>query len=572
MRSVRLNEPYGGPLQDLTVAPAERDELRRHAYTLPFLQLSLRSCFDLVLLATGGFSPLKGFLGRADYERVIAEMRLEDGTLFPVPIALPLPDDSSVAPGEEIALRDGRNVPVAVMHVREVFERSPRELLTLTDGDSADHPFATVMSTWGHRYVSGDLRVIEPPVPRWFRHLCRSPREVRDLLVARGRPEVVAFQTRNPLHRAHEELTKRAAAAVEGTLLLHPVIGPAMRDDIDPVTRARTYVAVLDRYYDQERTLLNLLPLAMRMMGPREVLLHAIIQRNYGATHLVVGRDHAGPGRNAAGQPIYPPLAAQEMMTRHAEEIGIEPLTFDPLVYSHRRRAFLPGPEVPASEATSISGTELRDEYLAMGKPIPEWFTRPETARILGETDPPTWQRGFCVWLTGLPAAGKSSIAELLEGHLVERGRTVTMLDGDAVRSHLSRGLGFSREDRDENVLRVGFVAREVVRHGGIAICALVSPFRSTRDRVRTRIGPRAFLEVFVDAPLQVCAQRDPKGLYARAREGKITDLTGVQQAYEPPEAPFLRLDTDRMEEEEACVALLDRMEAQGYLRPAVRR
>jgi sulfate adenylyltransferase len=377
----------------------------------------------------------------------------------------------------------------------------------------------------------------------------------------------VAFQTRNPLHRAHEELTKRAIEEVEGVLLLHPVVGLTKPGDVDHYTRVRTYKALSQRYYDSDRILLSLLPLAMRLAGPREALWHALIRRNYGANHLIVGRDHASPGVDSAGNAFYGPYDAQEMVEQFKEEMGINPVPFRELVYLPDEERYEEVTRAPGYTRTaSISGTQVREEYLNNGKRLPDWFTRPEVAEILAEAYPPRHRQGVCIWFTGLSGAGKSATAEMLTILLMERGRQVTVLDGDVVRTHLSKGLGFSREDRDANVRRIGFVASEIVRHGGIAICAAVSPYRATRNDVRNLISKGQFIEVFVNTPLEVCEERDVKGMYAKARRGEIKGFTGIDDAYEPPLHAEIMLDTTSNTLEENAFLLLEYLAERGFV------
>jgi sulfate adenylyltransferase len=382
---------------------------------------------------------------------------------------------------------------------------------------------------------------------------------------------VVAFQTRNPLHRVHEELTKRATAAVDGTLLLHPSVGMTRPGDVDHYTRVRTYRALADRYYDPDRVVLALLPLAMRMAGPREALWHALIRRNYGANHFIVGRDHASPGVDSTGKPFYGPYDAQDLMAQHQHELGVSMVPFQELVYLPDEDRYEEVDRIPAGTRTaSISGTQVRDEFLNRGQSLPPWFTRPETAEILAETYPPRHRQGVCVWFTGLSGAGKSTTAEVLTVLLLEHGRQVTLLDGDVVRTNLSSGLGFSKEDRDTNIRRIGFVAGEIARHGGIAVCAAISPYRSTRNEVRQIVGSDRFVEVFVDTPLEECERRDAKGMYARARRGEITGWTGIDDPYEAPAHAELVLDTVSHSAEDNARQILRLLADQGFVQVQV--
>lgn len=518
-----LIAPYGGKLVNLVVDGEERSELIRRASNLPSIQLSPRSLCDLELLATGAFSPVDRFTGKADYDRVLEEMRLADGTIFPIPITIPVTNKERVRVGQEIALRSVRNELIAVMTIEEAFPWDPLiEARHVCGTPDVRHPLVAEMHSWGRTYISGPIKVVNLPKHYDFAELRRTPAEVRRLLAEMGYANVVAFQTRNPMHRVHEGLTKRAADEVDGALLLHPVVGLTKPGDVDHYTRVRIYKVLVEKYYDQRRTLLSLLPLAMRMAGPREAAWHAIIRRNYGANYFIVGRDHASPGKDSAGQPCYGPYDAQNLLAELSPEIGVKMVPFKELVYLPGEDRYEQIDRVPAAvEKVSISGTQVRVEYLANGNKLPQWFTRPEVAAILANAYPPRHQQGFCVWFTGLCGAGKSTIANVLTELLAECGRQVTLLDGDVVRTHLSKGLGLSKEDRDTNIRRIGFVASEIVRHRGVAVCAAVSPYRAARNEVRSMFKRGHFTLVFVDTPLEVCEQRDSKGLYARARRDK---------------------------------------------------
>lgn len=569
--------PYGGKLIKLLVDGEERAELIRKASHLPSIQLSSRSLCDIELLASGAFSPLDRFMDKADYNRVLEEMRLADGTLFPIPITLPiavLPDQL----GREIALRSPSNELIAVMLVEEVFDWD-RTLESLQVYGTTDvrHPLVAEMASWAKSYVSGPLKVLNLPKHYDFPELRRTPEEVRKALRAMGYANVVAFQTRNPIHRAHEELTKRAADQVRGALLIHPVVGLTKPGDIDHYTRVRAYKVLVEKYYDGSRTILSLLPLAMRMAGPREAVWHAIIRRNYGANHFIVGRDHAGPGKDSKGRPFYGAYDAQNLLLQSEEEIGVKMVPFKELVYLPYEGRYEESDRIPkGTRVASISGTEVRADYLGNGKRLPEWFTRPEIAAVLSKVSPPGHQRGFCVWFTGLSGAGKSTIADILAILLMQHGKPATLLDGDVVRTHLSKGLGFSKDDRDVNIRRIGFVASEIVRHHGVAICAAVSPYRATRNECRSMVGEDRFIEIFVDTPLEICEQRDTKGMYAKARRGEVKSFTGVDDPYEPPANPEMRITTTDCSAEDNAYRivrylidkglLLDEVDERNYL------
>ncbi len=564
-----LIPPYGGALVDLRVPASAVERLKARASRLPSIQLSDRTSCDLELLACGGFSPLDRFMGRRDLESVLSGMRLADGTLFPIPITLPVAAAEAPAIGEEVALRNSHNELLAVLRVDEAYPWDADLFAEQTLGTrDPRHPLVAELASWGAVNLSGPLRVARLPEHFDFPRLRRTPAETRIALEELGYANVVAFQTRNPLHRVHEELTRRAAEEVGGSLLLHPSVGMTRPGDVDHYTRVRSYVALAERYYDARRTLLGLLPLAMRMAGPREALWHAVIRRNYGANHLIVGRDHASPGLDSHGRPFYEPYAAQELVQRYTPETGVAAVPFRELVYLPKLDRYEEVSRVPAdAEVRSLSGTQVREQFLDAGRPLPSWFTRPEVAEILAETYPPRHRQGVCVWFTGLSGSGKSTTAEALTVLLLERARQVTLLDGDVVRTHLSRGLGFSKEDRDTNIRRIGFVAAEIVRHGGTVVCAAISPYRATRNEVRAMVGGDRLVEVFMDTPLLVCEQRDPKGMYARARRGEIRGWTGIDDPYEAPEAPELALDTIEHDVASNARRVLDFLMARGFVR-----
>jgi sulfate adenylyltransferase len=564
-----LITPTGGTLVDLVV-PADRAEaVRARATALPSVQLSERALCDLELLATGGFSPLRRFMAREDYRRVVGEMRLSSGDLFPIPITLPIEHIDGIALDQDITLRDSKNNILAVMTVEEIYEWNREEVAREVFGTlDPRHPLVSEMGTWGRFNISGRMDVLQLPHHFDFTELRLTPTETRARLARFGRRNVVAFQTRNPLHRVHEELTKRATAEVDGVLLLHPVVGMTKPGDVDHFTRVRTYKALAAGYYDRNRILLALLPLAMRMAGPREALWHAVIRRNHGANHLIVGRDHASPGVDSKGKPFYGPYDAQQLVERHSKELGVAAVPFHELVYLPDENRYEQTSKLPAGARTaSISGTQVREEYLNRGRLLPSWFTRPAVAAILADTYPPRHRQGVCVWFTGLSGAGKSTTADVLTVLLLERGRQVTVLDGDVVRTHLSKGLGFSKDDRDTNIRRIGFVASEIVRHGGVAVCAAVSPYRSVRDEVRAMVGGDHFVEVFVDTPLEACEARDAKGMYAKARRGEIKGFTGIDDPYEPPVSPEIRLETIAASAEENARLILDHLILKGFIR-----
>jgi len=564
-----LISTYNDALVDLVVPKEEIEALRAYANGLPSIQLSARCVCDLELLATGAFTPLQRFMGKADHQRVLEEMRLVAGVVFPIPVTMPVDPTQTIGLDRDVALRDAKNELLAVLTIEEIYEWNLEDVAAKVFGTrDSRHPLVAEMNRWGKLNVSGRLKVIQLPRHYDFEDLRLTPSQTRAKLSSFGKPNIVAFQTRNPLHRVHEEMTKAAIEKLDGVLLLHPAVGMTKPGDIDHYTRVRTYKALAQSHYDKDRIVLSLLPLAMRMAGPREALWHAVIRRNYGANNLIVGRDHASPGVDSKGKPFYPPYGAQELVEQFSEEIGVGMIPFRELVYLPDEQRYEQISDVTARQKPLvISGTEARDEYLSKGRKLPEWFTRPEVGEILQEAYPPRHRQGVCVWFTGLSGAGKSTTAEVLAVKLLEYGRQVTVLDGDIVRTNLSKGLTFNKEDRDTNIRRIGFVAAEIVRHGGMVIAAAVSPYRATRNEVRALVGDERFLEVFVDTPLAVCEQRDTKGMYAKARRGEIKHFTGIDDPYEPPVSADITLDSVNQSPEENARVILEKLLAQGFIR-----
>ncbi|MGH8378526.1 MAG: bifunctional sulfate adenylyltransferase/adenylylsulfate kinase [Gammaproteobacteria bacterium] len=535
-------------VQERYVPADGRKALKALGLGLPAWDLAPRQLCDLELLLSGGFAPLTGFLSHADYGHVVDEMRLADGALWPIPITLDVTREfaAKLKPGGSVALRDPEGVLLAVLDVQDIWEPDlKREALSVFGTEDERHPSVFYLK---HRtnpvYIGGRLTGIEPPTHYDFRHLRRTPAELRKLFDELGWKRIVAFQTRNPMHRAHLELTHRAAEQVGAKLLINPTVGMTKPGDIDHYTRVRCYEHLIKRY-PENSALLSLLPLAMRMAGPREALWHALVRKNHGATHFIVGRDHAGPGKDSQGKPFYGPYDAQALFKKHQDEMGIEMVPFKMMVYVKERGGYAPEDEVkPGETVMNISGTQQR-QLLQEGKDIPDWFTYPEVVAELRKTHPPRGKQGFTVFFTGLSGSGKSTIANALMVKLLEiGGRHVTMLDGDLVRKHLSSELGFSKEHRDLNIQRIGYVASEITKNGGIAICAPIAPYAATRRKVREMIEPvGGFFEVYVSTPIEVCEQRDRKGLYAKARAGLIKEFTGVSDPYETPEKPELVLN-----------------------------
>lgn len=568
-----MSQPNLVPIPELYVNADSAQKLKADAGEMPSWDLTQRQLCDLELLMNGGFHPLKGFLTEADYDGVVNDMRLSSGALWPMPITLDVSEEfaAKAEPGTDIALRDPEGVILAILLVTDRWTPDKKREAEKVFGNGADdiaHPAINYLhNVAGPVYLGGPITGIQPPTHYDFKARRDTPNELRAFFRKMGWRRIVAFQTRNPLHRAHQELTFRAAREAQANLLIHPVVGMTKPGDVDHFTRVRCYEAVLDKY-PSATTHLSLLNLAMRMAGPREAVWHGIIRRNHGLTHMIVGRDHAGPGKNSQGQDFYGPYDAQELFRKHQADIGVEMVDFKQMVYVQERAQYEPRDEVEeGATILDISGTELR-RRLREGLEIPEWFSFPEVVTQLRRTSPPRDRQGFTVFFTGLSGSGKSTIANALMVKLMELGgRPVTLLDGDVVRKHLSSELGFSKEHRDINIKRIGYVASEITKNGGIALCAPIAPYAATRRAVRQMIEQYgAFLEVHVATSLEECERRDRKGLYKLAREGKIKEFTGISDPYEVPESPELRVQTEGVDVDYAAQQVLLKLESMGLI------
>lgn len=567
-----INEPHGGKLVDLLVDDKTKSKLKKQAQDWPSWDLTRRQLCDIELLINGGFSPLSGFMNRKDYESVRDDMRLSSGPLWPMPITLDVDAKfaKSLKKNDKVALRDQEGVIIGILMVGDIWKPDKKKEAKGVFGttDTAHPAVDYLMNQAGEYYVGGKVQGLELPNYYDFNEHRLTPREVRDQFEKLGWTRVVAFQTRNPMHKAHVELTLRAVKELEANLLIHPSVGMTKPGDVDHYTRVRVYRKLQERY-PPSTAMISLLPLAMRMGGPREAVWHAIIRKNYGATHFIVGRDHAGPGKDSNDRDIYEPYEAQELVEKHAKEIGVEIVPFKMMVYVPREDMYKPIDELEKDdEHLSISGTELRAR-LADGRELPEWFTYPEVAEELRVTHPPRFRQGFTVFFTGLSGSGKSTIANALMVKLLEQGgRTVTLLDGDIVRKHLSSELGFSKEHRDLNIMRIGYVASEISKHGGIALCAPIAPYDKTRKAIQRMVNDEkaGFVLCYVNTPLEVCEERDRKGLYAAARAGKIKEFTGISDPYEEPEDADLVLDTMEYNPDELVQQILLHLEKEGYV------
>jgi sulfate adenylyltransferase len=567
-----FKEPHGGELKELYLDEAASAAEKLKARDYVSWDLTDRQVCDIELLLNGAFSPLEGFLTEAEYDGVVDNMRLPSGVLWPMPITLDVTDAfaAQIGTGDTIALRDPEGVLIATLEVSDLWTPDKaREAAKVFGTEDQKHPAVNyLMNIAGPVYLGGKLRGVEAATHYDFRGLRHTPAEMREHFRKLGWRKVVAFQTRNPMHRAHVELTFQAARDHEANLLIHPVVGMTKPGDIDHYTRVRCYEHLLEQYPEQT-TALSLLGLAMRMGGPREAVWHALIRKNYGCTHFIVGRDHAGPGDDSNGEPFYGPYDAQEMMTEYADDLGITMVPFQLMVYVEDRAEYLPIDQTTEDQKVlNISGTEFR-RRLQQGLDIPDWFSYPKVVEELRKSYPPRHKQGVTIFFTGLSGSGKSTIANALLVKLLENGdRPVTLLDGDHVRKSLSSELGFSKEHRDLNIQRIGYVASEICKNGGIAICAPIAPYTATRRIVREMneaVG--GFLEVHVATSVEVCEQRDRKGLYAKARAGIIKEFTGISDPYEAPENPEVYLDTADLSPDLAAHRILVKLESLGFIR-----
>lgn len=528
------------------VSKKEKDFFWKKVHQLPQIFLNERQLFDFELLAVGGFYPLKGFLNEKDYKSVLNKMRIADGSLWPIPIVLDV-STNVYKKGDEVVLADSFGNPLGLMNIESVYvpdkEREAQKVFGTTD---MLHPgVKTLFRETGNIYLGGSVSVFQLSPKYDFKDLRKTPKELKDYFKNKKIKKIIGFQTRNPIHRAHFELIRSAANDVSGHVLIHPVVGITKEGDIDYITRIGVYKKIHE-LYAKEFSTLSLLPLAMRMGGPREAVWHALIRKNYGCTHFIVGRDHAGPGKNSQGDLFYGPYDAQKLVKKFEKEIGLKIITKQEVVYVEEEGRYISSDMVlPHHTVRNISGTTFRN-MLRSGEKIPEWFSFPEVIEELRKGVQK--EQGFVLFFTGLSGSGKSTIAHIILGKLREKQRReITFLDGDVVRKNLSKGLSFSREDRNENIKRIGFVASEVVRHGGIAICSAIAPFKDSREYARNLVEKNgSFIEIYLDTPVDVCEKRDVKGLYKKARKGVIKGFTGIDDPYEIPINPDISINTEK--------------------------
>ncbi len=571
----RLIEPHGGELKDLLVDDEEAKGLKESAVDLKSVYLTADEECDLELLLTGAYSPLEGFMTREQYEGVLSELRLPTGEVWPVPVTLGIDRELAerISPGEQLALRDQEGFMLAIMEVEDLWEPDKWvEAREVFQTDEEEHPgVLKLMDGKGQFYIGGPVKGVSLPVHYDYRMLRRTPREMRAWFNKAGWRKILAFQTRRPLHNAHKAVTLKAADEVGANILLHPIVGPTSPGDIEYYARIRCYQAIL-KSYPPDSAVLNLLPVAMRMAGPREALLQAIINKNYGCSHFMVTPNHADPFTATKRPPYYPRYSALEFVKKYEDEVGVVAVPFERMVYVEELGQYLPEKECPKECIPKrLSATELR-RRLEFGLNIPEWFSPREVVEELRRAYPPRSKQGFTIFFTGLSGAGKSTLARILYTKFLEMGdRPVTLLDGDIVRRHLSSELGYSKEHRHINVIRIGFVASEITKNGGIAICAPIAPYERSRRYNRELISRYGgYIEVYVATPLEVCMERDRKGLYALALSGKKKGVTGIDDPYEPPLDPEVVIDTTDMDPEEAVQEIMAYLKKSGYLGRAI--
>ncbi len=569
-----LIKPHGGALVNLLVEPERAAEIRGLSREWPSVDLDRRQLCDLELLLNGGLSPLEGFMGAADFAGVCSRMRLADGVFWPLPLTLDV-DEATAARltvGEPAALRDGEGVMIAALTVEEIFRPDREAEAAALFG--ADDRNRDSVARFFHRTppvaIAGRIEGLQPPVHYDFRELRLTPLELRRKFARLGWRKVLAYQTHRIMHRAQQVASLTAAQEAGASLLIHPVVGLNQPGDVDHYARVRCYQEIVP-HYPAFLARLNLLPLAVRGGGPSEAMLHAIIHKNHGCTHFMVEQNGEGSVLEVRGAPGYGDARAREAVSAHAAELGIEMVPAEEFVYAENRKRHIRAAGAETDDRVlKMTGEDVRNR-LADGREIPDWFSLPGVVRELRRRLPGRNLQGFTVFCTGLSGSGKSTIANGLRVKLLELGgRGVTLLDGDLVRKNLSSELGFSKEHRDLNIRRIGFVASEITRGGGVAICAPIAPYDSVRHEVREMVRPcGGFILVHVSTPLEVCEARDRKGMYAKARAGIIKEFTGISDPYEVPVDADVRIDTAQVTPDEAVREVLLYLEREGYISAA---
>lgn len=572
-----LIRSYGGNLQNLLVEKARAEILKAESHDFPSISLSQRQLCDLEMLMNGGFSPLRGFLSREAYESVLMDMRLPQGLPWSIPIILDVSDTvaEKLEVGGRLGLCDPEGFMLAVLHIEDFWKPDKTREAELVYGTTSTlHPGVRYLYEQTHAtYIGGSVEGIQLPTHYDFESLRHTPEELRHLFGKLGWHRVVGFHTSKPMHKLHREITLRAARDAQAHILLHPPVGMTKPGDLHYYARVHCYQAIR-RHYPSDLVMLSLLPVAVRMAGPREALFNAAIRQNYGCSHFIIGPEHAAPPDiRSGGHRFYPAYAAQEFVAQYQDELAIEIIPVKEMRYVPENDEFLPVEEIERNGKTGVLFTDKElYHHLAHDQEVPAWYSFSDVIAELRKIYPPRDRQGIALFFTGLSGAGKSTLAKILYAKFIEEGgRPVTLLDGDVVRLNLSSELGFSKEHRDLNIRRIGFVASEIVKNGGIAICAPIAPYAATRRAVRDLVEQHgAFIEIHVATPVEVCEERDHKGLYAKARKGIIKGFTGVSDPYELPENPEIRIDTTVLTPREAASQIFLYLSQHGFIDSSV--
>jgi sulfate adenylyltransferase len=520
------------------------------------ITLDERNLNDLEMFFLGAFDPLQGYNTFENFNSIVTHGCLEDGTIWPIPFVLPVPEclltknNNSVSTHSNVFLnvRDVLGTIVARVSVVDCYKVNidvyGQLLLETSD---TNHPFMDYLHN-NHRdsvYVGGNITPICPIKHFDFIQYRQNTKQVKDMIRHDHWDAVIGFQTRNPMHKSHFELTRQAVSEVQKELetsntssarvllLITPSCGVTQPGDIDSATRIRCYQKILPYYKDLYNIDVKLvvLPLTMRMAGPKEALWHALIRQNFGCTHFIIGRDHAGPScLQKNGKSFYEPYAAHALLKSFATKLKIIPILSMNMVYVPDKKQYVQENLLPPNASyEQLSGTKFRTA-LQNREPIPEWFSFPTVLEELKKVYHPRYQQGFCIYFTGLPCSGKSTLAKAVSARLEEReseNRHVSILDADIVRLHLSRGLGYSKQDRSVNVQRIGYVASLITYHYGIVLVANIAPYAADRlsnRRLITNAGG-GYIEVYVSTPLSICQTRDVKQHYKNARLGVLKQV-----------------------------------------------
>ncbi len=569
--------PKNKRITNLIVAYETAETLKSQSEHFSSITLNKRQLCDLEMLITGGMSPLTGYMDEHTYHCVIQKTRLPDGQLWPIPIILDISETlaKTLHSGDKIALRDTEGFMPAVLTISDIWQADKKQEAQSVYGTTSEaHPGVHYLfNTTEAYYVGGQIEGIEEPSHFDFETLWSSPEKLKTRFKQRGWRKVMAFQTSQPMHRVHHYITLQAARKAQAHILIHPTVGVTKPGDLDYYARVHCYQAI-QKYYPDNLAMMSLLPLAMRMAGPKEALWHAIINKNYGCTHILIGPNHASPPiitqvPQESDEKFYSATAAQHYVSQFADELELTIIAIEETRYVAEKKTFLPLSTInnEALNSTMLSDGDVK-QLLYNNEAIPSWFSYPEVLNALSRAYPARCHQGFTLFFTGLSGSGKSTLAKIIYAKMIELGtRPVTLLDGDIVRHNLSSELGFSKKDRNINVRRISFVANEISKNGGIAICAPIAPYAQMRLEARTLIEQYgAYIEIHIATPLEVCESRDRKGLYAKARKGIIAEFTGISDPYETPDSPEIRIDTTHLSPMEAAQEIYLYLFREGFI------